>query len=128
VPIRSAELRKDWPWVKPLVEAVIAKTNEPWWPEDVYASVVAGRAAMWVNDEPEGVLVAYPEAEAWTGDKVLHVWVCHCVGGMEQLNDEIMAILEAARQRIGAKSIVMDSPRPGWQKAGWRVKRYIYER
>jgi hypothetical protein len=121
-------LRKDWPWVRPLLEKVIAKTREPWWPEDVYAAVTNGKAAMWVCDEPEGVLVAYQDVESWSGDKLLHVWVCYCVGGMESMGEQAYRVLDEAKQRVGAKAIVMDSPRPGWQKAGWRIKRIIYER
>jgi hypothetical protein len=114
--------------VKPLIEAVIAKTNEPWWPEDVYAAVKSGTAGMFVSDEPEGVLVVYPDTEAWTGDKLLHVWICHAVGGMQVLWPEADKILQGMAQKIGAKALSFHSPRPGWQKTGWKVKEYIYER
>lgn len=128
MPIRSVELRKDWPWVKPLIEAVIAKTDEKWWPEDIYAAVKNQTAAMFVSDDPEGVLVAYQGQEAWTGDTVLHIWVCHCKQGMEMLWDEGWQMVEKMKERIGAKYVVMDSPRPGWQKLGWEITRYIYKR
>lgn len=126
--IRPAELRKDWPWVRPLIEKCIAKTGEQWWPEDVYANVSNGKAAMYVCDEPEGVMVCYPDREHWTGEIVLHVWALWSVGGMAQLADEAYALLGDLAKKCGATRLRMDSPRQGWQKAGWQVKKYIYER
>jgi hypothetical protein len=128
LPIRPAELRKDWPWVKPLIDIVIAKTDEPWWAEDVYAAVTSGRALMHVSDKPAGVMVCYPDKEVWTAEPVLHVWALWCVDGMETLQDEAYAILNDVAKRVGTKKIVMESPRGGWQKVGWKVKKYIYER
>ena len=125
--IRPAALRQDWPWVKPLLDSVIAKTGEAWWPEDVYAAVSSGKAAMWVSDSPEGVLVAYPEKEGWSGETVLHVWVCACES-MSGIVCEAYKVLTDAALKVGAKKLVMESPRKGWQREGWNVQRYIYER
>ena len=126
--IRQAELRKDWPWAKHLVEAVRAKTNEEWLSEDVYVAVATGKAAMYVLDDPQGVLVCYPEKDAWSGDPMLHIWIVYCIGGMEQFIDEAMQLLNKLAGNISAKTMVMHSPRAGWQKAGWTVKEYVYER
>jgi hypothetical protein len=128
LPIRPAELRKDWPWVRPLLEIVIAKTGEQWIAEDVYAAVSNSRALMHVSDKPAGVMVSYPDKEAWSGDQVLHVWALWCVDGMEALQDEAYAILTDVAKRVGAKRVLMESPRAGWQRVGWQVKKYIYER
>ena len=125
--IRPASLRFDWPWVKLLIGRVIEKTGEPWWPEDVYAAVSSGKAAMWVSDEPPGVMVAYADKEAWSQDPTLHVWVMAC-DDMAMLEREGYVVLEDAARRIGAKKLVMDSPRPGWQRRGWRVSKFNYER
>jgi hypothetical protein len=113
--------------VRPLVEAVRAKTSADWYAEDVYAAVASGRAAMCVLDDPQGVMVAYPDQDAWTKEPYVHVWVCHCVGGMEQFQAEAMAVLRDYAAKFNAKRLVMHSPRPGWQKAGWNIKEYVYE-
>lgn len=125
--IRPANLREDWIWVRGLIERVIVRLNEQYLPEDVYAAVKGGAAAMWVADDPQGVLVAYQDKAAWSGEPVLHVWICVC-DDSEPLQDEAYKVLEDAARRIGAKRIVMESPRPGWQKRGWTVARYKYER
>ena len=125
--IRPANLRQDWPRVSLLLERCIAKTDEPWWPEDVYASVANGKSAMWVSDDPAGVLVAYPDREEWTQDMVLHVWIVAC-DDMAALEHEAYTVLAEAARKIGAKKLVMDSPRTGWQRNGWAVRRYTYER
>jgi hypothetical protein len=125
--IRAADLRKDWPWVKPLLEKIQAKTGADWYVEDVYAAVLSRRAAMAVLDEPEGVMVAYPETDTWTKEPYVHVWICYCVGGMEQFQADAMKVLSDYAATFKAKRLVMHSPRPGWQKAGWRIKEYVYE-
>ena len=124
--IRQAELRKDWPWVRPLVEQVKAKTGEAWLAEDIYSAVSTGKAAMYVSDDPEGVIVLHPSADEWSGDKTLFVWLVYCKA-MDQMQDECYALLEQLRQNVGATKIVMHG-RPGWQKFGWKVKQVIYER
>ena len=110
-----------------LLDRVIAKTGEAWWPEDIYAAVTVGKAAMWVSDDPQGVMVAYAGKEDWSGDTVLHVWIVACER-MEGLQDEAYKVLSDAAMRVGAKKLVMESPRGGWQREGWKVQRYIYER
>ena len=125
--IRPVELRKDWGWVKPLVEAVKQKNGYDWFVEDVYGAVAYGKAAMYVNDEPEGVLVVYPDKEVWTNEPVLFVWIVYCRDGMEQMQAQTYAFLDDLKTKIGATKLVMDG-RPGWQKCGWRVKRIFYER
>lgn len=125
--IRQPDLRKDWVWIKPCLEKVKAKTKEGWLVEDVYAAVSAGRAAMYVVDEPESVLVVYETTEGWTGEKLLHVWIVYSED-MIQYEQRAYTLLEQLRQKIGARSVVMESPRKGWAKHGWKVKRYIYER
>jgi hypothetical protein len=125
--IRAADLRKDWVWVRPLIEKVRAKTKQEWLVEDIYAAVSTGRAAMCVLDEPEGVMVAYPEADAWSKEPYIHVWVCYCVSGMAQFQEDAMKVLRDYAAKFNAKKIVMHSPRTGWQKVGWRVKEYVYE-
>lgn len=125
--IRPAELRKDWPWVRPLLDEVRRKRGSEWWPEDVYAAVTNGKAAMFVSDEPEGVICCYPDKEAWTQEMTLFIWLVYCVNGMERLQDEANALLNQMAKNIGAKKIVMDG-RLGWQKRGWAIKSCIYER
>lgn len=125
--IRPAELRRDWVWVRPLIQAVRDKTAADWYVEDVYAAVSSGRAAMAVLDEPEGVMVAYPDSDSWTKEPFVHVWICYCVGGMEQFQADAMKVLRDYAATFKAKRLVMHSPRPGWQKAGWRIKEYVYE-
>jgi hypothetical protein len=125
--IRPANLRQDWPWVRLLIQRVIDKTGEPWWPEDVYAAVSAGRALMWVCDEPPGVMVAYPDRAVWTQEPTLHIWVMAC-DDMAMLTAEGYKVLHETAHKLGARMLTMDSPREGWQRKGWRVAKYKYER
>ena len=108
------------------MEQVKDKTGEAWIAEDIYSAVSTGKAAMYVSDVPEGVIVLYPDKEAWSGETVLFVWLVYCKA-MDQMQDECYALLEQLRQNVGATKIVMHG-RPGWQKFGWKVKQVIYER
>jgi hypothetical protein len=47
---------------------------------------------------------------------------------MQAIVDEANEFLDAAAQRIGAQKLVMESPRPGWQRKGWKIREYQYER
>jgi hypothetical protein len=89
--------------------------------------VSSGKAAMYVCDEPEAVLVVHLDRESWTGDVVVHVWLCHCVGALDQMQDETYALLDELKAKAGATRIVMDG-RVGWQKRGWKIRKIIYER
>lgn len=125
--IRPAELRKDWAWCRPLLEDVKAKGDHPWLVEDIYAAIVGGKAAMFVSDEPEGVIVVHPEKDIWSGEVSLFVWAAHCVGGLERIETETYALLDDLKSKVGATKIVMHG-RPGWQKRGWKIKQVIFER
>lgn len=125
--IRPAELRKDWPWVKPLLEEVKAKGEHGWLPEDIYAAVSANRAAMYVSDEPEGVIVVQLSPDSWTGEQSLFVWAAHCKHGYDLISEETYALLDKLKAQYGCRSIQMEG-RPGWQKRGWKIKKILYER
>jgi hypothetical protein len=125
--IRPADLRKDWPWVKPLVDEVRRKRDSQWWVEDVYAAVSTGKAAMYVSDDPEGVIVLYPDKEAWTNEVTLFIWLVWCRDGMVRIQDEANALIDRLAKNIGAKKVVMDGRR-GWEKHGWTIRNCTYER
>lgn len=109
------------------MEAVKVKGNHDWLPEDVYAAVLTNNAWMFVSDEPEGVLVVQKDVNPWNGETALHVWLAHCVDGLELIGDETYALLDQLKTKIGASRITMDG-RPGWQKRGWKIKKILFER
>lgn len=113
--------------MRPMLEEVKQKGEQTWLVEDVYAAVATGRAMMFVSDEPEGVIVVHGDKDQWSGEASIFVWAAHCVGGLDRIETETLALLDDLKAKAGASKIVMHG-RPGWQKRGWKVKQIIYER
>lgn len=68
------DIREDWDRVRVGIEAILqAHPQLSFRPEDVYAEVVAGKAAYW--KAPEGFVVTSIEVDGFTSKKTLLIWL-----------------------------------------------------
>lgn len=77
--VPAEELRKLWPTLEPMVEAVRARVHGRWIPADVYSFCVSGKAGLYVDYDELGQItgcIVLRRFEDW-GHTVLSVWVCY---------------------------------------------------
>ena len=108
--IPPTEIRNVWATVKPGLEHILRKSPENWIPEDIYASLVANRANLWLaieSDRMVGFVVGYVQGEDF------HVWCAYGFlnGNLKRWFSELEDI---ARQQC--TRITFDSWRPGWNR------------
>jgi hypothetical protein len=91
---------------------VIARTGEPWLPEDVYAALGDGRAFLHVAMDGERIgffVVATPQ------DGDLFVWAAAALTGGVRVRDVIAWIKRHAAD-CGFARVCFASPRKGWKR------------
>lgn len=105
------QVRQVWSYVKPGLQKVLLKSPEFWIPEDVYASLVAGKSVLWLTKREDicvGFFIGYAVDDAF------HIWCAYGVA-----NGELKAwfsLLRDIAKQGGASRITFDSWRPGWEK------------
>jgi hypothetical protein len=119
-------VRQTWPYVRQGLETVLQKSPEQWIPEDVYASLMAGKSVLWLLKRDEycvGFLVGYAKEDEF------HIWCAYGMAGGEL--DKWFAILTDIARKGGAKRITFDSWRPGWnrvaKKLGFKPRSWAME-
>lgn len=115
-----------WPQMRQGLERIRERCDEAWWPEDVYASVVAGRNQLWIEragDEVIGFLLVRFETETYSNTRRLFVWLCWSDSPQDPVARYTEWLRLYARQ-AGAREVMFRSPRKGWEKVapahGWR--------
>jgi len=109
--VQPNEIRNVWNYVRTNLLQLLLKTEEPWIPEDVYASLVNGKAGLWLANKDNytvGFIIGLTVNDAF------HVW---CASG--SLQGEIEGWFEQVEEiarASNAKRITFDSWRPGWVK------------
>lgn len=118
-----------WEWVREGCRRIIRKTNDDWFPEDVYTEIRTGAATLYLiyaNHERVGFLVTqiWPGYHAGPRLFVRALWgEPHALAPIE--NELMLAIANLAKES-GCRAIRMNSPRR-WDTRGWKLKQYIYE-
>ena len=139
--IHPDDVHAYWPYVKPRLEKVKAKTNARWLPEDVYAALKSRGATLHIVKKQstveyaEGViavdylgLVVLRPSQDYDG-KVLWVWVAFSENP-DVVDRFIPELVEYARN-MGAKRLAFSSPRK-WERRlkrfGWSEAQAIFEK
>ena len=120
-----ANWRPMWPMVRVGLEQIIAKTSPSWIPEDVYAELKSGAAALFTVDDHNAFLVA-KRINDYDG-QVLFIWA---IWGPNEFADsyrEVQDELAKIARSLGCSAMRMTSPRRGWRRAGWTERETIYE-
>lgn len=116
-----------WPWVRAGLLEVSERTEPTWIPEDVYAELKSGSAALLTINGDAGFCVVKRLVD-YDGPS-LFLWAMWGPGELAPLYDEIMAALDGFARQAECKRIRMMSPRKGWRRVnGWRERDTVYER
>jgi len=109
--VQPQEIRNVWVYVRGGLCDLLKKTQEPWIPEDVYASLVNGKAGLWLANKDNytvGFIVGV------TVNNAFHVW---CASGSLQGEIEVwFEKVEEIARASNAERITFDSWRPAWSK------------
>lgn len=123
--VPPAQIKERWPRV---VEG-LKRIGEPdWLPEDVYHLLRTpfdrgGAVLTLVGDDGFIVWQRYPGDD---GRGML--FVIACAGDLEKHYPQVYEELDALAREIGCARIRHISPRKGWERRGWTMKGYVYER
>lgn len=123
--LMAADVRVVWDTILPGLQAVKAKTRASWRVEDVYHSLVAGSAFLYVGDP--GFVIVESQVEPFSGEPVLLVWIA-----FSRARDGVarfQAAVDALARAYGYSRLRFWSNRAGWeQAAGWDEVAQVYER
>jgi len=122
--VNPVDLHKHWNAVRCGIESILDKTEEPFIPEDVYASVKTGASHLYLVDN--GFVVLQNIKESYTNEPVLFVWLAYNTGD-EDITDDVLTELQKVAKSIGAKAVQWISPRRWTRKVGATLKSYNYE-
>jgi hypothetical protein len=129
--ITRADIRKEWPWIRPLLERFSGRFTTDWKPEDVYADCVHGKAFLYTAIEDRGFMVVKEFENRFTGEPLLHVWIlCMEEDTPHGAIAKYMPALHDLARQYGYKKVTMESPRRAWAKhPQWRegMTTYTYE-
>jgi hypothetical protein len=122
--IDPAQLHTIWPQVRMGLDAVKAKHDPDWLPEDIYTSLKANAATLLVADEADGFLILQKQ-QRFYGACVL-VWVCYAPGEMSKFSRSVYGELERLAREVGAMRIEMHG-RKGWERDPfWTTRETVY--
>lgn len=112
--VNPDNLAEVWSEVRKGLVSILAKTHEPWLPEDVYLEIKQRIAVLYVRTG--GFIVLKADGQA------LDIWCAYNEAG--DFESGFDWLKEHARQH-GFKRLTMSSPRKGWMKL-FNVESYNY--
>jgi len=126
-PVPPIELHARWPVIRPWCERVITKTGDRCLPDDVYAEVRAGQAALYLITEGDDELGFVVCRRVMDPDgPVLFIWQMFAEIGTSK--DDLMECLGELATGIGAVRVRAYSPRGGLMDGWAKLVMHIYER
>lgn len=116
--VTPADLRAHWPQISTSLDAVLARGDQDWIKEDVYAALRTGQSAchMAFNDQGfAGLMITNPVRTEFSGQTNLHVWIAHNEG-KDDVIELGMSLLRQMAQKGGFSKITFASARLGWAR------------
>lgn len=107
-------LREWWPFVRDGLVKTIAKTETRYLPEDVYAAILAGNAALYLIGVVGFVVV---QLRKDVDGQDLHIWWLWCPAA-EQMQDELQAALDELARACKCARITAEG-RKGFGRIGF---------
>ena len=122
------ELRNWWPFIKPGLEKVKAKSPENWIVEDVYVDCFNQKSMLWVLIEDKrfvGFFILQPLGNT------MHIWVGWTLENNQQIVENGIKYIKDLSRQGGMKYLTFSSHRRGWDKRskqyGFRPRQWICE-
>jgi len=110
-------IRQMWPVVLPGIQTIRECNSEPWLPEDVYAALVTGQAAMYAFNTIEGQHAGFGVYQVmplpYEANPVLNIWLGHSETPKQAAYGVELSKLIAGA--MGLERIVFSTP----QQASW---------
>lgn len=126
-PVEQTELADVWQWARAGVEQIIKEQGLNIIAEDVYVALRGGQAWMFTV-EADGFVILQRHVDV-DGSGTLFIWMTWGHSGeMRQHYEAAIAELEGMARKANCARLRMWSNRRGWQRAGWTLKAYVYER
>ena len=116
--LRWADIRAEWGWIKPRVDAIRDKCSKDWRTEDVYAACVYNKAQLFVGCgewEHRGFFILQVELNPYTLQNSLFIWLAQ--GETQGLYPVFYSELRSIARFMNCSSIRFKSPRQGWNRA-----------
>lgn len=123
----SDMVRERWDFIRFGLSRILRKPPEKWIPEDVYTSIYANKAFLWMvyaeNDTPEGFFILERNGDT------CHIWCAWAVA--PNLLEDGVAHIETLAREFGAHKLTFDTNRVGWvkvaDKLGFRPRTWVKE-
>lgn len=123
--VAPQDLHTWWDEVQLDVAECAVHDKESTWPEDVYMSIRAGQAALYVatvSGQYAGMMVTTVHVDQWEPSrKWLHVWYCNTRAGFEGVIEAGHEALEIAAKNMGACMITFRADRLAFERWGKRL-------
>lgn len=110
--VPPADVRRQWPVVHPMVQAVRERCNSNWIPEDVYAALQSQMALLHIAHDDDGDVcgcLVTQKKDDW-GEPHLFVWVCFHRHANRTIADYWPEVQKLAKA-LGFNRIRFESPR-----------------
>lgn len=126
--VTPATLRAHWPRISLSLDAVLAKGEQDWIKEDVYAALKTANAVchIAVNESGfAGLMVSNPVSTEFSGQTNLHVWIGHNEGE-DDVIELGLGLLREMAAKGGFAKVTFASSRRGWAKR-YKLVTAVYE-
>ena len=130
-----ADIRREWDWVRPGVEEIIAAQPQlTYRPEDVYAACVNQEATLFVRKGAPGndFAVTIVEFDKYSGEKGLFMWLAYLKQRGKKQASKLMEFFEQVGRDCGCSYVELKTPLEPlgtyYLKNGWELDTKVYTR
>jgi len=122
-----ADIREHWNFVRPGLEEIAKVDRGEWIPEDLYATVVSGRASLFLTDDDQGFLICQTCLSGYREERVLFL-LAAWNRGKDPFGKYWDAIADLARAEK-CSVVRFESVRKGFERQkNWNLNCYVLER
>lgn len=111
--IHPDNIHSCWDFVREGLQRILARSDDTWWPEDVYTQIKCGNYHLHLVEDSQGFVILQP-IKGWDCLE-LFVFAAYIPPGGDVMDAAFSEVKQLAHQ-MGAKRIKFNSKRGGWQK------------
>lgn len=125
--IYALDIDRAWPGVVREIQAIADEYDGGFGVEETYRALKEQRSFLYFHTSGNGFIIVTPEVCKWT--KKVSMLVTHGFNNdFPAGQDEYLADLNELAAGMGAKEIVINSNRRGFERCGWDVQVIRYSR
>lgn len=123
-PVPVEQLHTVWEWVEKGLQEIRQKTQQTWFPADVYVHLRMKQAFLYTVEDAGFLILQVLPGDDFRG--VLHIWCAW--GRLKPYEAKVYEDLEAHAKALGVARIRVVG-RKGWGRRGWlKPAGYVFER